>query len=121
LELEPLLFPDGVPADLTLAQVVKALGAAADRAYSKLATADVELAKELSDDGAHRDERDEAVAHLRVIIAQQARGAMVAGWGAPALAKVKLAGELPDNPSQLAQTARTTADLVETAELGEPS
>lgn len=119
---EPLtqkLFPDGVPPDLTVHAFLYALATVAARDYQDLATADLELAKELSDDPAHREERDDAHADLRVTT-QRARGAMIAGFGEQVLAQLGLDGELPENADALAQTARAAADRIETAELGEP-
>lgn len=118
--LRQLLFPDGVPPDLTLEMVLQAFADAAEREYGVLATADVELSKELSDDLGYREERDESADELRVTV-QRGRGAMTAGWGPSVLAKVGLAGEMPEDPAELAQVARAAADLVETAELGAPS
>lgn len=64
--LEMVLFPDGVPENLSVAMVIDALGRAPLRLYSNLAAADGDLTKELSDDQPYRDQRDEGVAKLRV-------------------------------------------------------
>lgn len=118
--LRQLLFPDGVPPDMTLEMLLQAMADAAEREYDALATADVELAKELGDDLGFREARDASADDLRVTV-QRGRGAMVAGWGPSVLAKVGLTGEMPEDAAQLAQVARAAADLVETAELGAPS
>lgn len=118
--LEQRLFPDGVPPGLTLAMVIAALAAAAEREYGRLAMVDVALAKELTDDAQYRDERDDSVADLRVVV-QRSRDAMSAGFGKAAISKVGLEGRQPDVPDQLVQLARAAADLVESAELGAPA
>lgn len=117
--LEEELFPDGVPPNLTTALFLAAFAAAARREVEELGVADVELTKELADDGAYRNERDDAGDDQRVTV-QRGRAAMIAGFGEAVLAKVGLDGEMPRDPSQLAQVSRAAADLVETAELGEP-
>lgn len=118
--LRQLLFPDGVPPDLTLEMVLQAMADAAEREYGVLATADIELSKELSDDLGFREVRDDSTDDLRTTV-QRGRGGMVAGFGPSVLAKVGLAGEMPEDAAELAQVARAAADLVETAELGAPS
>ena len=117
--IEEEIFPEGVPPNLTVAIFVAALAAAAQREVDGLGTADIELAKELTDDEGYRDERDDATDDARVVV-QRGRAAMVAGYGEAAPAKVGLDGEMPRDAPQLAQVAKTSADLVESAELGEP-
>lgn len=116
---EKLLFPDGVPPNLTLVMFLLALADTAERIYGVLALADVQLAQELSDDAGFRTERDDAEDAMRILL-HRAQGAMIAGWDERALEAVGLGGALPRGGDLLAQLGRTAAGRIETAELGPP-
>lgn len=117
--IEEVIFPEGAPPNLTVAIFLVALAAAVQREVDGLGAADSALVKELADDEGYRDTRADATDDARVVV-QRGRAAMVAGYGAGAPAKVGLDGEMPRDATQLAQVAKTSADLVESAELGEP-
>jgi hypothetical protein len=103
-DVEKILFPDGLPKHLTVAQLFTALGDALGRSVHELTAADLANAQELSDDDAPRAERDAAVAAVRERLIN-ARGLLTSVYGASILKAYGLTGELPDDTQQLVRHA----------------
>ena len=119
-ELEKELFPDGPPADLTLAAVLEAMRAALHRRLEKARDEDLALAVERADDPAARDRRDEAIDALRATL-MAARSTIEGLFGDDAVVRTGLDGRLPDSPDALVQEARAAASILADTDLGEPA
>jgi hypothetical protein len=117
--LAQLLFPDGVPDQLTFVMLIAALGAASDRAHAATADADLALSEELSDDTEARDARDGAHDNLGVAL-QRAKGAAIAGWGQRGAERLGLA-TISDDGDQRIMQARASSSLFTTASLEAPA
>jgi hypothetical protein len=117
-EAEQILFPDGLPKHLTVAQLFAALAGALDRSVTELTAADLANAQELSDDDAPRAARDAGVIDVRDRLIN-ARGVLSSVYGAAILKAYGLGGETPDDPQQLVHRATNAATLLTTRALTE--
>lgn len=115
--LESLLFPDGPPPALTLRELLLALVALILRVQTDLEAKDMFLAKELGEDVAARDARDEKQAKLRQDLVS-IRALIESLFGAPGLSAAGLSGPVPSNNDVLIQRASSSANQIESKPLG---
>ncbi|TXC67642.1 hypothetical protein FRC91_20170 [Bradymonadales bacterium TMQ1] len=92
--LDRLLFPDGVPANLTMGQVLVGVAKVAEKNAETFEAAERFLATERSEDRRRRVMRDDALADLRLVLIK-ARGAIVNFWGEFAAQDVGFVGTTP--------------------------
>ncbi|TXC74546.1 hypothetical protein FRC91_15650 [Bradymonadales bacterium TMQ1] len=98
--LEAKLFPRGVPAELSVEQVLYALVEVLATRYETFAELDLRVSVENAQDSRGREERDACVAALRQSVIAT-RGIIDAFWGSEASRSVGLAGETPERPLEL--------------------
>ncbi|MRG93486.1 hypothetical protein [Polyangium spumosum] len=109
--LEKLLFPDGVPETLTVADVITAVGNSMGRYATALEDADRDHATELADDDGFRAEREEHIAELKNVYASL-RELVVRSYG-PAVAEAYgLDSALPEDPQLLLALAGNAETLL---------
>lgn len=119
-DLETILFPQGAPAHLTVADVLVALAGALSQATTGLRDADLAHAAELSDDDAPRTARDQAIIDLRAGL-MSIRGALSAVFGGGILTAYGLTGETPEEPDLLLHRASSVQGLLAERPIVEPS
>lgn len=107
--LDRLLFPDGVPADLTMSTVVQAVGDVTRRNAAAFEGAERFLATERSEDRRLREARDKGVEELRLVLIK-ARGAIVNYWGEHAAQDVGFVGTTPETAELLLSYARNVQE-----------
>lgn len=115
--LDSLLFPDGPPPNLTLRDFILALVAFILSVQAELEARDRFLAKELGDDVAARDERDEQQAKIRKDLVS-IRALIESLFGDLGLARAGLAAPIPTNNDSLIQLANSSAEQIETNSFG---
>ncbi|TXD44285.1 hypothetical protein FRC96_00610 [Lujinxingia vulgaris] len=98
--LDRLLFPDGVPPNLTSGQFMVAIANVARRSAEGFEGAERFLATERGEDRRRRVVRDEAVTELRQVLIK-VRGAIVNFWGEYAAQDVGFVGNTPETPDLL--------------------
>lgn len=109
--LSDILFPNGAPPTLTVADILTALHGALGRATFAMADSDVAHAQELADDEAPRAAREAAIATLREQLIG-VRAAFTSVYGPGILGAYSLTGETPMDPELLLQRAASTARLL---------
>lgn len=100
-----LLFPNGEPSHLTVAQVIEALGRTLAARTEAMGTADRALADELGDDQPYRDARDTARAAVRGALID-CSNSVSGAYGASVLHACGLDGALPTVDGLLLQQAK---------------
>src|SRR5690606_9507042 len=115
--LTSLLYPDGLPPDLTVRDFILALVALLVKMQTDLEEKDMILAKELGDDVAARDGRDEQYAQLRSTVIST-RTLIESLFGSEGLARAGLRGPTPTNHDLLIQLANSAAHQIESKPLG---
>jgi hypothetical protein len=112
--VEPLIFPEGVPAELTLAAVIVALGAGLDGIQKELERRDNLLVAELGEDTAASDAVVEKEAELRGSLVR-ARSGGEACFGTAALVALGLSEAVPPGIELLLRYADIAGGTIETA------
>ena len=103
--LEARLFPDGVPEDLTMSQVTRALAGVLAEDYRRFEEADQHLARETSEDRQWRVRRDRSIDEVRQCLIG-CRSFIDGLWGREACDHLGLVGETPESPDRLLSYAR---------------
>lgn len=98
--LEDALFDGQPPAALTMADVVRAIGAKLQNHYTNMEEQDREVATEVAQDNIKRTRRDVIVERLRQRLISL-RGMVEADFGNAAAAHLGLIGTMPSVPDQL--------------------
>ena len=115
--LGPMLFPDGVPLNLTLIDFILALGSLLRSTQHGLEAKDRLLAKELGDDVAARDSRDAQRTHTRGSLI--GTRAMIEGlFGPIGLARAGLTSAIPTDNDAVVQLCASAAHQIEVNDLG---
>jgi hypothetical protein len=102
--VEAILFPDGAPATLTVADFVNAMGAALGRSLDDLGAKNLSLAAEIADDAEPRTTRDAAAERLKSKLLR-ARSLFAGAVPAEVYERLGLAGALPESHELLKQRA----------------
>jgi len=106
-ELEKLLFPDGTPGKLTVAEFVQALGDSLGRYVAALTAADSNHSVELADDDGYRIQRDERLAEHRNFFSSL-RDLVIRNYSQTVATAYGLTVTLPEDPQQLLTLTRNT-------------
>lgn len=105
---EKLLFPNGVPPNLTAEDVLIAISGVLGRRYQTLEAADIERASETQDDDALRDLRDSLVPETRDQV-MAIESIVEAHWGERGVGAVGLEGNTPRSPDHLLHYGRNVS------------
>lgn len=116
--LTAVLFPAGVPAKLTVAKVLTAVGEVLARADKAVVAADLAHVTELADDDEVRRQRDDATATLHEQLGS-IRDTLGGLFGDAVLSAYALDATLPDSAQQLLGRALATAELLRSRPLTE--
>jgi hypothetical protein len=112
-KLEALLFPKGVPPDLTLGLVCGALSQLLQRDIADVVHSDQEVARELGEDRGARDHRDTKATALRKVLFK-IRSAVDSLGGDQAVTKSGLGGRIPTQADALLPFASNVATQIVT-------
>lgn len=102
--IEAILFPDGAPPNLTIADFLQALHDSLQRNRSQLRDADLAHAAELADDEAPRAARDAAVASLRGTLTAL-RGNLINIYGSAVAVAYGVPSPIPEQDELLIRAA----------------
>jgi len=116
--LEAILFPNGVPQNLTMGAIITALQSALERVINEMTAADLGHAAELADNEGYRIVREQRVQAVRHAIFTF-RGSITNLYGAELLRAYGVPAELPTDPQLLSQTATNIEGLLRTRPLTE--
>ncbi|MBK9265508.1 MAG: hypothetical protein IPM54_37690 [Polyangiaceae bacterium] len=116
--LEKLLFPDGVPPNLTVAGVLVALGAHLQARATALVNADRTHTTELADDDGYRRTRDENLVAVREFMSAL-RSGLAQNYGATVAAAYGLGGSIPEEPATVLTLAGHVEQFLRTRPLVE--
>lgn len=117
--LEKLLFPGGVPADLTVASFLAALGNHLRARASQLVTADRTHMTELADDEGYRAKRDDCTADTRDFLSTL-RTSLGRNYGQVVAGAYGLGASIPEDPHTVLVLADNVEDLLRNRPLTEP-
>jgi hypothetical protein len=117
-DLEKLLFPDGVPQNLTVQGFLTALENALSRYGDALISADETHAAELADDGGYRAKREACIQELRNYHTSL-RDVVVRNYGPEVAVAYGLAGALSEDAQVLLNTTKNAAKLLRSRPLTE--
>lgn len=110
------LFPDGLPAKLTSARLLAAIGAVLERADAEVAATDLAHTTELADDEETRRRRDEAIVAVRERLIGL-RELLSGLFGTSLLGAYALDEAVPDTAQLLLARAAATAKLLQSRPL----
>jgi hypothetical protein len=116
--LEALLFPDGPPASVTVAGLLRGLHDLLARNREQLGAADLAHAAELADDEAPRAARDGGITALRATLSSL-RVTLLNTFGPALLAAYGVPSALPEQPDLLLRTASLIESRLRTRPLTE--
>lgn len=117
-EIEKLVFPDGVPQNLTVQGFVAAVEKTLERYGDALLAADEQHAAELADDGGFRADRDARIHDVRNYLSSL-RDLLSANYGAEVAAAYGLSGAVTEDAQHLLNTSKNTAKLLRSRPLTE--
>lgn len=117
--VEKTLFPNGVPNNLKVSDVLIALGAHLDRTTAALVQTDRDHTVELADDDGARQSRDERGVDLKDLLGAL-RSNLIRNYGSGAAGAYGLGVTLPDDASELLLLAGNVENLLRTRPLTEP-
>ncbi len=110
-ELVALLYPNGAPENVTVADFLAALGEALGRYVAALEAADRNHAAELADDDGFRNERDERMGELKNVYSSL-REVSVRSYGSAVADAYGLGSALPEDPQLLLALAGKAEKLL---------
>lgn len=116
--LEIVLFPDGPPANLTVAGFIQAMHDALSRIQEQLSIADINHAAELADDVAPRNARDEQLGLLREELIGL-RSSLTATFSAALATAYGFPSTIPEDTDELLQVATHVEGLLRSRPLTE--
>lgn len=117
--LEKILFPGGVPQDLTIAKVLVAFGAHLRARADQLVTADRTHMVELSDDDGYRAKRDECTAETRDFLGTL-RSGLGRNYGQAVAGAYGLGAPIPEDPHTVLVLADNVENQLRNRPLTEP-
>ncbi|MDI1477113.1 hypothetical protein [Polyangium sp. y55x31] len=117
--LEKILFPGGVPGDLTLATLLAAFGNHLRARANQLVTADRTHMVELSDDDGYRAKRDECTAETRDFLGTLRTG-LARNYGQVVAGAYGLGAHIPEDPHTVLVLADNVENLLRNRPLTEP-
>lgn len=117
-EIEKLVFPDGIPQNLTVAGFLTAVDKTLERYGDALIASDEQHAAELADDGGIRASRDARIHEVRNYLSSL-RDVITANYGAEVAAAYGLSGPTTDEAQHLLNTSKTSAKLLRSRPLTE--
>lgn len=109
--IEKVLFPDGPPNNLKVADVLQAIGACLDRSTTTLVQADRAHTTELADDEGIRQHREECVVDSKDLLSAL-RTNMIRNYGAIVAGAYGLGNALPDDGPALLVLADNVESLL---------
>ena len=116
--VEKTLFPNGVPNDLSVADVLIALGAHLDRATAGLVKADQDHNNELADDDDARRDRDERTVDMKDLLGAL-RSNLIRNYGSGVAGAYGFGATLPEDAPALLILAGNVENLLRTRTLVE--
>ncbi len=118
--LEKLLFPHGVPPDLTMAMVLAAFGAHLRARAETLVAADRVHMTELADDDGYRAKRDDCTAEARDFLSTL-RSGLGRNYGQVVAGAYGLGAPIPEDPHTVLVLADNVENLLRNRPLAEPA
>lgn len=118
--VEKALFPAGPPNNLTVADVINAVGTYLEQSTTALVLADRAHAAELADDEGHRQARDACILDLKDFLSAL-RTNFIRNYGAVVAGAYGLGAALPDDGPALLLLADNVENLLRTRALTEPA
>lgn len=118
--VEKALFPAGPPNNLTVADVINAVGSYLERSTTALVQADRAHAAELADDEGVRQHREECTIDLKDLLSAL-RTNFIRNYGAVVAGAYSLGAALPDDGPALLLLADNVENLLRTRALTEPA
>jgi hypothetical protein len=118
--VEKVLFPNGPPNNLTVAQVIDAIGTYLERGTTTLVQADRAHTTELADDEGIRQHREECMIDLKDFLSAL-RTNIIRNYGAVVAGAYSLGAALPDDGPALLLLADNVENLLRSRALSEPA
>lgn len=116
--IEKLVFPDGVPQNLTVQGFLTAVEKTLERYGDALAAADEQHISELADDAAVRADRQNRIQDVRNYLSSL-RDLIIANYGRDIAAAYGLTGALTEDPQLLLNTSKNAAKILRSRPLTE--